>query len=96
MSYYLSALWILCAIKTRSRMAETQGQEMSAITFDALKFANRLKSTGVPDKQAEAEAEVLAEALEVNLKDLSTKADFLAAKVELQQDATRLQHHLDR
>jgi hypothetical protein len=27
---------------------------MSAITFDTLKFANRLKSVGVPDKQAEA------------------------------------------
>ena len=36
---------------------------MSTITFDTLKFANRLKAAGVPDKQAEAEAEVLAEAL---------------------------------
>jgi hypothetical protein len=34
---------------------------MTAITFDTLKFANKLKLAGVPDKQAEAEAE--AEAL---------------------------------
>lgn len=67
---------------------------MSAITFDTLKFANRLKAAGVPDKQAEAEAEVLAEALEVNLKDLSTKADLLAAKVELQQEMRMLEQRL--
>ena len=67
---------------------------MSAITFDTLKFANRLKSVGVPDKQAEAEAEALAEALEVNLKDLSTKADLLAAKVELQQEMRLLEQRL--
>lgn len=67
---------------------------MSAITFDTLKFANRLKAAGVPDKQAEAEAEVLAEALEVNLKDLSTKADLLATKVELQQEMKMLEQRL--
>lgn len=67
---------------------------MSAITFDTLKFANRLKSAGVPDKQAEAEAEVLAEALEVNLKDLPTKADLMAAKIELQQEMKMLEQRL--
>lgn len=67
---------------------------MNAITFDTLKFANRLKSAGVPDKQAEAEAEVLAEALEVNLKDLSTKADLLAVKVEIQQEMKMMEHRL--
>ena len=67
---------------------------MSAITFDTLKFANRLKSAGVPDKQAEAEAEVLAEALEVNLKDLSTKADLLAVKVEIQQEMKMMEQRL--
>ena len=45
---------------------------MAVITFDTLKFANRLKSAGVPEKQAEAEAEALSEVLEVNFKDLVT------------------------
>ena len=45
---------------------------MSAITFDTLKFANRLKAAGVPDKQAEAEAEALAEVFESNLRELVT------------------------
>jgi len=49
---------------------------MAAITFDTLKYANKLKSAGVPDKQAEAEAEALSEALEVNLKELVTKEDL--------------------
>jgi hypothetical protein len=60
---------------------------MAAVTFDTLKFANRLKQAGVPAPQAEAEAEVLAEALAVNLKDLTTKADLEAV-------ADRLAHEI--
>jgi hypothetical protein len=55
---------------------------MVAVTFDTLKFANTLKAAGVPDKQAEAEAEALSEVLEVNFKDLVTKTD-LSREVEL-------------
>jgi hypothetical protein len=61
---------------------------MAAITFDTLKYANKLKSAGVPDKQAEAEAEALSEALEINLKELATK-EYL--KTELRD----LEHRLD-
>ena len=64
---------------------------MSTITFDTLKFANKLKSAGVPDKQAEAEAEALSEALEVNLKELVTK-EYLDAK--LQQELAPLRTDL--
>jgi len=49
---------------------------VATITFDTLKYSKRLKDAGVPDKQAEAEAEALAEVLEVNLKDLATKEDL--------------------
>jgi len=56
---------------------------MATITFDTLKFANKLKSAGVPDKQAEAEAEALSEALEVNLKELVTKEHL---DIKLQQE----------
>ncbi len=54
---------------------------MTTITFDTLKFANKLKSAGVPEKQAEAEAEAISEVLEVNLKDLVTK-EYLDAKFQ--------------
>lgn len=61
---------------------------MAAITFDTLKYANKLKSAGVPDKQAEAEAEALSEALEVNLKELVTKE-------YLNHELRDLEHRLD-
>ena len=53
------------------------------MTFDTLKFANKLKSAGVPDKQAEAEAEALSEVLEINLKELVTKEHL---DIKLQQE----------
>ena len=61
---------------------------MTAITFDTLKFANKLKLAGVPDKQAEAEAEALSEVLEINLKELATKQDI---RLEVRD----LEHRLD-
>lgn len=54
---------------------------MSTITFDTLKFANRLKSAGVPPAQAEAEAEALAEAL--SSSDIATKADLIELKMDI-------------
>ena len=61
---------------------------MTAITFDTLKFANKLKLAGVPDKQAEAEAEALSQVLEINLKELATKQDI---RLEVRD----LEHRLD-
>ncbi|MBF0284993.1 MAG: DUF1640 domain-containing protein [Magnetococcales bacterium] len=49
---------------------------MTTITFDTLRYANRLQSAGVPDKQAEAMAEAQAEVWEKNLDDLATKRDL--------------------
>lgn len=66
---------------------------MAAITFDTLKYANRLKAAGVPDKQAEAEAEVLSEALEVNLNVLATKDDMRRELRDLEQ---RLESKIDK
>lgn len=52
---------------------------MTTLAFDTLKFANRLKSAGVPAMQAEAKAEALAEAMAETGKalDLATKSDLL-------------------
>jgi len=51
---------------------------MTTLTFDTLKFANKLKAAGVPDKQAEAEAEALADVMSeaVKASDLTTKNDL--------------------
>ncbi len=57
---------------------------MSAITFDTLKFAEKLIAAGVPDAQAKAEASALSEVLEVNLKELVTKEhlDYKLAEIK--------------
>lgn len=50
---------------------------MSTITFDTLKFVERLKSAGVPEEQAKAEAEALAAALNESTSTLlATKEDI--------------------
>ncbi len=69
---------------------------MAAIAFDKLKYAKRLKDAGVPDKQAEAEVEALAEALEVNLKDLPTKDDLTRETGLLRRDLKELETSLKR
>ena len=50
---------------------------MNAITFDTLKYANRLKKAGFTPEQAEEQAGALSEVLEVNLKELATKGDLV-------------------
>ena len=62
---------------------------MTTVTFDTLKFANKLKSAGVPEKQAEAEA--ISKVLEVNLKDLVTK-EYLDAKFQQELAPIRTDH----
>ncbi|CAK0743708.1 conserved hypothetical protein [Gammaproteobacteria bacterium] len=51
---------------------------MAVITFDALKFVERLTAAGIPDAQAKAEAsalrDVLIEALDTTI---ATKSDIL-------------------
>jgi len=59
---------------------------MSTLTFDTLKFANRLKTAGVPAVQAEAEADALSEVLETNLGELATKEDLRHEINDLRKD----------
>src|SRR5260364_336618 len=59
---------------------------MALPAFDTLRVANRLKAVGVPSAQAEAEAEVLYEVFEVNLKELATKEDLRATKEDLRRE----------
>lgn len=59
---------------------------MATIQFDTLKFARRLKSAGVPDAQAEAQADALAELFASGTDQLATKADLNAVEVKLTGD----------
>ena len=67
---------------------------MATITFDTLKFANTLKEAGVPSAQAEAEATVLSEVLEVNLKELVTKEDLRHEADLLRRDIHDMEQRL--
>ena len=66
---------------------------MVAITFDTLKYANRLKAAGVESRIAEAEAEALAEVFELNLKEVATREDLKQMEERLNEkmDARFLQ-----
>jgi hypothetical protein len=62
---------------------------MNAVTFDTLKFANRLKAAGVLPAHAEAEAEALAEAMDAQRRGV-------LAEVERQQRETQTAQQADR
>ncbi|MBI5329009.1 MAG: DUF1640 domain-containing protein [Betaproteobacteria bacterium] len=56
---------------------------MTTITFDTLKFANRLKAAGVPAQQAEAEAEAEALADALSSSDIATRTDLIELKTDI-------------
>jgi hypothetical protein len=59
---------------------------MSAVTFDTLKFVEKLKAAGMPEAQAKAIAEAHAEALSESVSSiLAIKTDLAELKVDLNQ-----------
>ena len=68
---------------------------MSTLTFDTLRYAERLRTAGVPEQQAKAEAEalrdVLAEAMDSSL---ATKADLMEVKADLRLEMTGIRGEL--
>lgn len=62
---------------------------MATITFDTLKYVERLKAAGVSDAQAKAEAEALAEVLSESASNvLATKQDIIDLRMELRDMKT--------
>jgi hypothetical protein len=59
-----------------------------AIRFDTLAYANRLKEAGVPEKQAEAQSEALAEVLD---SQIATKKDLLELEANTKKDLVELE-----
>jgi len=51
-------------------------RRMTAVAFDTLAFADKLKESGMPPQQAEAQARAMAAALDASRQDLATKADI--------------------
>jgi hypothetical protein len=67
---------------------------MSTLTFDTLKFANQLKTAGVPAVQAEAEAKALSEVFETNLNGLVPKEDLRHEIDSLRHKIRELELHM--
>ena len=57
----------------------------TTIIFDTLAYANKLKGVGVPEKQAEVQAEALAEVIE----------DRLATKDDIEKLEERLENKIE-
>jgi hypothetical protein len=68
---------------------------MATITFDTLKFANKLKSAGVLPEHAEAEAEALADIFEANLNEVATKEDIKLLKEDIKHLEDKLCERFD-
>jgi hypothetical protein len=56
---------------------------MTTITFDTLKFVEKLKAAGVPESQAKAESEALQEAL--GTAEVATKRDVERIESQLRE-----------
>ncbi len=63
---------------------------MSTITFDTLKFVDRMVASGMPEKQAKALAQAQVEINETNLQDLVTKGDLNEVKAEMREMDARI------
>lgn len=58
---------------------------MATIAFDTLAYAKKLKAAGVPENQAEIQAEAFAEIIEERL---ATKQDLKELELRLKHDLT--------
>lgn len=66
-----------------------------AVTFDTLAYANKLKAIGVPDKHAEAQAQLQAEVLsDFVSKSLATKEDLLHMQNAQNENTMRLENSI--
>jgi len=60
---------------------------MATVTFDTLSYTKKLKAAGVPEKQAEVQAETFAEIIEERL---ATKQDIELIRRDLKELEMRL------
>jgi predicted phage-related endonuclease len=71
---------------------------MSAITFDTLAYTKKLKAAGVPEKQAEVQAETFAEIIEERIAtkhDIELpRRDMKEMEIELKRDMKELELRL--
>ncbi|MDD5242166.1 MAG: hypothetical protein PHG47_10685 [Sulfuricella sp.] len=64
---------------------------MSTITFDTLKFVERLKAAGVPESQAMAQSEALKEVLSA---DVATKHDLTETELRIEAKMESMKYEI--
>ncbi len=65
-------------------MMSTEAIKMGHVTFDTLKFVERLETAGIPARQAKAILEAQRQVIEESLDNtLATKLDILELKTEM-------------
>jgi hypothetical protein len=69
---------------------------MSTLVFDTLHFANQLKTVGVPEPQAEMQAELMADFAKEQKDQLDARETLLATKVDLKILEQRLENRIDK
>ncbi|CAK0778234.1 conserved hypothetical protein [Gammaproteobacteria bacterium] len=70
---------------------------MTAITFDTLKFVERLEKAGVPREHAAAMAEAQKESLsEILDTQVATKGDLLKLEASLKNEIQRMDYKIQR
>ena len=67
---------------------------MRQIAFNTLKFVEMLVLSGIPEKQAKAQAEAIVDTIQMNLEGLATKQDLTDLRHDLRATETRLQHEI--
>ncbi len=69
---------------------------MTSITFDSLKYFEKLKEAGVPEAQARVQATIQKEALEeiINAQEFATKQDLQLGLAELRNEIAETKHEL--
>jgi uncharacterized small protein (DUF1192 family) len=69
---------------------------MNAVTFDTLKYADKLEAAGIPREQAKMHASALSEVLEVNMKELATKGDLAMLEARMEARTEQLRAEIER
>jgi DNA-binding transcriptional MerR regulator len=77
------------------KLEYSQGSLMNALTFDSLSSARRLRDKGVPQEQAEAFADELRIASEIDISHLATREELNNFKSELKADLRELELRID-
>ena len=63
---------------------------MTTITFDTLKYVERLEKAGITRDHAKAEAEALADVLSTSTQELATKRDIGDVRSEMREMRTEI------